>query len=72
MKIPPDPQETSKLMTLVEKYKRLVFNDAKEVRSLKLNPVSLDYDESFTSKQLPFRDVLLYCQTEVSKHINFL
>ena len=44
----------------------------KEVRSLKLNPVGLDYDESFTSKQLPFRDVLLYCQTEVSKHINFL
>lgn len=27
MKIPPDPQETSKLMTLVEKYKRLDFND---------------------------------------------
>ena len=44
----------------------------KEVRSLKLNPVSLDYDEGFTSKQLPFRNVLLYCQKEVSKHINFL
>ena len=44
----------------------------REARSLKVNPVSLDYDESFTLKQLPFRNVLLYCQKEVSKHINFL
>lgn len=27
MKTPLDPQETSKLMTLAEKYKRLVFDD---------------------------------------------
>ena len=69
--VKPDLKVTDKLKELINSYHGLVFNDAK-VGCMKLPLVHLEYVKDFKLKQLPFRNVPIHYQSEVSKLLDFL
>ena len=66
-----DPSEVDKIMNLVDRYRRLVFDDNK-VGCIRTKHIHLDYEEKFKPKLRPFRNVPINYQGEVSKPLEFL
>ena len=65
------PEEREKVENLIDRYSGLVFSDDK-IGQVKIEPIHLDYDPTFTPTQPPFHNIPIHYQPQLSKLLDFL